>query len=323
MLVRPATRGPAPTDACPFCPGNERLTRPEIAAYREKGPRDAPGWSVRVIPEIDPYFGVERELLREGIGLYDQVTPRGATELIIESPDHDDVPATMGHAQWERVLWMYCERLHDLKRDRNIRDILVTRRHRSPGSRITHPYSRLTAIPIIFDDVRRKLRQCRDYFDYKRRCIYCDIVRQDMADGERLIRATDHFAVLAPFAARSAFETLIVPRRHGSSYERAMTDEVVSDLAELLRGYFRTLADSLADPPFEMTLYTSPNVAAQILPEEWSTLAEDYHWHLEVTLDPYRRARIGGIYVNETPPEEAARVLREAWSRLPDREEPR
>jgi UDPglucose--hexose-1-phosphate uridylyltransferase len=229
----------------------------------------------------------------------------------------------MALAQWERVLWMYGERLRDLKRDRNIRDILVTRRHRSPGSRITHPYSRLTAIPIIFDDVRRKLRQCRDYYEYKRRCIYCDIVRQDMADGERLIRATEHFAVLAPFAARSAFETLIVPRRHGSSYEHALTEEVVADLARLLRGYFRTLADSLADPPFEMTLYTSPNVAAQVLPEEWGTLADDYHWHLEVTLDPYRRARIGGIYVNETPPEEAARVLRDAWARLPEVEEAR
>ena len=70
----------------------------------------------------------------------------------------------------------------------------------------------------------------------------------------------------------------------------------------------------MADPPFEMALYTAPNTEAKILPGEWSTLADDYHWHLEVTLDPYRRARIGGIYVNETPPEVAARALRDAWA---------
>ena len=314
VLVRPVTSSPAPTGECPFCPGNEDLTRPEIAAYRKEGsPADGPGWSVRVIPEIDPYFGVDDELIREGIGLYDRVSPRGATELIVESPAHDDTPATMRQEQWEQVLWMYRERLHDLKRDLSIRDILVTRRHRSPGSRIAHPYSRLTAIPIIFDDVRRKLRQCRDYYEYKRRCIYCDIVRQDMADGSRVIRATEQFVVLAPYAARSAFEAWILPRRHACSYEDALSGEVVADLAALLKGYFRTLAGSLADPAFEMTLYTAPNVAAKVLPGEWATINDDYHWHLEVTLDPYRRARIGGIYVNETPPEEAARMLREAW----------
>lgn len=315
VLVRPAEPARPPSDECPFCPGNEGLTRPEIAAYRKEGSQaDRPGWSVRVIPEIDPYFGVEHELVREGIGLYDRISPRGATELVVESPSHDDTPATMREEQWEQVLWMYRDRLRDLKRDLNIRDILVTRRHRAPGIHITHPYSRVTAIPIVFDDVRRKLRQCRDYYEYKHRCIYCDIIRQDVADGQRVIRLTEHFAVLAPYGARSAFETWILPRRHGCSYEEDVSGDVVTDLASLLKGYFRTLADSLGDPPFEMTLNTAPNVAVKILPGEWSTIADDYHWHLEVTLDPYRRARIGGIYVNETPPEVAAKRLRDAWS---------
>lgn len=316
VLVRPATPAHAPAAQCPFCPGNEALTRSEISAYRKDGSApDGPGWTVRVIPEIDPYFGVEDELVREGIGLYDRVSPRGATELIIESPNHADTPATMAESQWAQVLWMYQERLRDLKRDASIRDILVTRRHRAPGSRISHPYSRLTAIPIIFDDARRKLRQCRDYYEYKRRCVYCDIIRQDLSDGERVIHASEHFAVLAPYAARSAYETWILPRRHGCSYEEALTEDVVSDLAAVLKAYFRTLAGSLADPPLEMALNTAPNMAARILPGEWATLADDYHWHLEVTLDPYRRARIGGIYVNETPPEIAAKTLREAWAR--------
>src|SRR5262249_42752108 len=141
---------------------------------------DGPGWSGRVVPEADPYFRIERELLREGVGLYDRISPRGATELIVESPEHDDTPASMPAGQWEEVLWMYAERIRDLKQDLNIRDILVTRRHRAPGSEYAHPYSRLTAIPIIFDDVRRKLRECREYFEYKRRCVYCDIIRQEL-----------------------------------------------------------------------------------------------------------------------------------------------
>jgi UDPglucose--hexose-1-phosphate uridylyltransferase len=314
VLVHPNPASPPALEVCPFCPGNEVLTPPEIAAYRTEGSAtDGPGWSVRVIPEIDPYFRVERELVREGIGVYDRIAARGATELIVESPSHDDTPATIRDSQWEQVLWMYRDRVQDLKRDLGMRDILVTRRHRSPGSRLAHPYSRVTGIPIIFDDVRRKLRQCREYYEYKRRCIYCDILRQEMADGERVIRVTEHFVVLAPYAARTAFETWVLPRQHGCAFEAAVTVDEVSDLAGVLGGYFRTLTSSLGDPPFEMTLYTAPNLAAKILPGEWTTIADDYHWHLEVTLDPYRRARVGGIYINETPPEEAARRLRQEW----------
>src|SRR5437660_1641221 len=244
VLVRPAGAVAPASDDCPFCPGNESRTPAEIVAYRKDGSSpDGPGWSVRVIPEIDPYFSVERNVGREGVGLYDKVPPRGATELIIESPEHDLTPAAMDEARWEQVLWMYRDRLRDLKKDPAIRDILITRRYRKPGSRITHPYSRVIAVPVIFDDVRRQLIHCREYFEYKRRCVFCDIIRQEVADEERLIRLTPHFALMVPYAARSPYEAWILPRRHACAYERDLTPETVTDLASLLRGYFGMLAD--------------------------------------------------------------------------------
>jgi UDPglucose--hexose-1-phosphate uridylyltransferase len=314
VLVRPAPDPLARIEECPFCPGNEAFTPPEIAAYRKEGSsRGGAGWSVRVIPEADPYFRVERELIREGVGMYDRISPRGATELIVECPGHDETPATMTPGQWEQVLWMYGERIRDLKRDAAIRDILVTRRYRKPGARITHPYSRLIAIPIIFDDVRRKLNECREYYQYKRRCLYCDIVRQELLAEDRLIRATEQFVLLVPYAARLPFETWILPRQHACAYERALTPDLVLDLAELLSGYFKAVGRGLGDPSFEMTLFTAPNQQAKVLPGEWATIADDYHWHLEVSVAPERATRVGGIYVNETPPEEAAARLRNAW----------
>src|SRR5262249_51169966 len=159
---------------------------------------DEPGWSVRVVPERDPYFRIESPLVREGIGLYDRISPRGATELIIESPGHELTPATLGEGQWEQVLWMYRDRIRDLKQDVALRDILIPRRSRRPGSRITHPSSRLTAIPIIFDEVRRKLAAAREYYEYKRRCVYCDIIRQEMSQPDRVARVSDFFIALVP-----------------------------------------------------------------------------------------------------------------------------
>src|SRR6266581_2988176 len=279
VLVRPAGAVAPASDDCPFCPGNESHTPAEIVAYRKDGSSpDGPDWSVRVIPEIDPYFSVERNVGREGVGLYDKVPPRGATELIIESPEHDLTPAAMDEARWEQVLWMYRDRLRDLKKDPAIRDILITRRYRKPG------------------------------------CVFCDIIRQEVADEERLIRLTPHFALMVPYAARSPYEAWILPRRHACAYERDLTPETVTDLASLLRGYFGMLAGTQGDPSFEMVLYTAPNQAAKLLPNEWSSIAEDYHWHIEITPTPERLTRIGGIHVNETSPEDAARRLREAWS---------
>ena len=100
VLVRPPTAGPPTGSECPFCPGNEALTRPEIAAYRKDGSSaDGPGWSVRVIPEADPYFRIEQELVREGVGLYDRISARGATELIIRLMAMRDniVPPTINY----------------------------------------------------------------------------------------------------------------------------------------------------------------------------------------------------------------------------------
>ncbi len=313
VLVRP--RGGAEPEGgdCPFCPGNEGSTPPEIAAYRKEGSApNTPGWQVRVVPEADPYFRVEWELVREGVGMYDKITPRGASELIIESPSHEDTPATMGPDQLERVLWMYRDRLEDLKRDPKIRDILITRRYRKPGSRLSHPYSRVTAIPVIFDDLRRELRESREYYQYKRRCLFCDILRQEVVDDDRVVRLTPFFLVMVPYAARSAFETWILPRQHSCAYE-TLSPEAAADLARLLTGYFGVLGTGLGNPSFELALHTAPNLHAKILQDEWATINDDYHWHIEIVVQPERANRVGGIAVNEVPPEEAAGRLREAW----------
>ena len=119
------SRSAARATSVPTVPGAEAASGPEIAAYRKDGSApNTPGWMVRVVAERDPYFRIEDELVREGVGMFDMITPRGASELIVESPRHDDTLATMDPEQLEDVLWMYRDRLLDLKRDSQIRDIL-------------------------------------------------------------------------------------------------------------------------------------------------------------------------------------------------------
>jgi UDPglucose--hexose-1-phosphate uridylyltransferase len=316
VLVRPQVPQDGNSDPglCPFCPGNEHLTPPEITAYRSPAGDHGRGpWEVRVVPERDPYFFIEEALVREGIGMFDRISTRGASEIVVESPDHGMTLESADEVQIERVLWMYRDRVKDLKRDTNLRNVIVTRRYGKPGSRIRHPYSRVLAAPIVFDDVRAELTQAREYYAYKRRCVFCDTIREETAIGDRLVQLTPHFAAFVPYAARVPFELRVLPRRHASAFEGVTPDEV-TDLARLLKTLCGLVAKVTGDPSYRLTLHTAPNLAVKIVQGEWDTIERDYHWHVEILVYPERAMWVAGIAVTDMLPEEAARILREAGS---------
>ena len=313
VLVRPraAHASESRQSVCPFCPGNEHLTPPEIAAYRSPPGGGRSDWEVRVIPERDPYFFIEEDLVREGIGMFDRISARGASEIVVESPDHDMTLQDADEVQIERILWMYRDRVKDLKRDLKIRNVVVTRRYGKPGSVIRHPYARILGAPIVFDDLRSELTPAREYYAYKRRCVFCDMIREETASGDRLLQATSHFAAFVPYAARVPFEVRVVPRRHESAFEAISPDEV-ADLARLLKRLAGLLVKAIGEPSYRLTLHTAPNLAVKIVQGEWDTIERDYHWHLEILVQPERAMWVAGIAVTDMLPEEAARILREA-----------
>ena len=143
--------------------------------------------------------------------------------------------------------------------------------------------------------------------------MFCDTIREEAASGERLIQMTPHFAAFVPYAARVPFELRILPRRHASAFEAVSPDEV-ADLARLLKSLCGLLAKGIGDPSYEMTLHTAPNLAVKIVQGEWDTIERDYHWHLEILVEPEHAIGVSGIAVTDMLPEEAARILREAGS---------
>ena len=202
---------------CPFDYGNEHKTPPEILAYRSSGGRDQPGWRVRVVPNKFPVLGIEGELSREGEGMYDKMNGIGAHEVIIETPDHAATLADMPERQIEEVLWAFRERVHDLKKDRRFRYIILFKNHgEAAGASLEHPHCQLIALPVIPKRVKEEVDAGKAFYDLKERCIFCDIIRQESAAGVRLVMETDRFTVLEPYAPRFPFETWILPKRHES-----------------------------------------------------------------------------------------------------------
>ncbi len=312
VLVPGGSPLPNGDDSCPFCPGYEAQTPPEIAAYRTNGqPANSSEWLVRVVPERAPLLQIEGDILREGLGIFDKVSGRGASEIVIEHPDHGGTWDHMPVEALERVLNMYRDRVADLYRDVQIRAVLIWRKEHTATHQTRHPVSRIVGSPLIFDDLRQELSAARQHFAYKQRCLYCDILRQERRDGSRVVEETSHFLVYTPYGSRRPFETWVVPTTHCHRFELIAPAEMAA-LAKTLQGTFRRLHAVQPGVPLEWTLHTAPNEAMRLHDEEWRSLPEDYHWHIEIAPDGPAQESIGGFAVNPVPPEAAAKLLRDA-----------
>ncbi len=172
------------------------------------------------------------------------------------------------------------------------------------GASLTHPHSQLVATPIIPGVVATELQGARRYTEYRDRCVFCDIVRQEQDEGKRLVAENDHFIVFAPYAARSPFEIWLLPKRHCGSFAAISAEEQTS-FAAILGETLRRLHLCLDDPPYNYNIHTAPCDEDE---------GEEFHWHLAIS--PRLTIAAGfemgtGIYINVTPPEVTAEYLRE------------
>jgi UDPglucose--hexose-1-phosphate uridylyltransferase len=293
---------------CPFCEGHERMTSSELLARRPGGSgANTPGWQLRVVPNQYPVLRVEGSLQRQGEGVFDKMNGIGAHEVIIESPRHHDTLANMSDGAVEQVLLAYRERVMDLKQDRRFKYIVVFKNFGAgAGASLGHSYSQLIALPVVPRDVRDEVDGARAYFGSKERCVFCDILRQELQDGRRLIASNTEMVAVAPFAPRFPFETWLLPRRHESLFENASLPEYRA-LARLLGDTLRRMGKALRTPPYNLMIHTAPFTEGAV--------GECYHWHVEIIPTLTRVAGFEwatGFYLNPTAPEEAAQVLRDA-----------
>ncbi len=291
---------------CPFCAGNEYTTPEELYAIREPGSEpNGPGWSLRVVPNKFPALRPEGEPDREGLGLFDRINGVGTHEVIIESPDHLSSLATMERKAVENVLWAYYHRIQTLKKDPRFKYVLVFKNEGEvAGASLEHTHSQLIGLPIVPKLVKEELASAKKYFSLKERCIFCDMIVQETEATERIIIENEEFIAISPFASRLPFETWILPKVHTSSYRP--TEKGFSTLAEILQIVLQRLDRLLNIPPYNYIIHTSS------FEDEDN---EYYHWHMEIIPKLTKIAGFEwgtGFYINPTPPEVAARFMKEA-----------
>ncbi|MES2793886.1 MAG: galactose-1-phosphate uridylyltransferase [Planctomycetota bacterium] len=296
----------APPGFDPFLSGNESATPSEILAYREPGTqRDQPGWRVRVVPNKFPALQIEGQLSKRGDGIYDLMNGIGAHEVIIECPHYEESMARLTLDNIREVMWVYRDRMVDLKKDRRLVHGLVFKNKGAlAGATIDHTHSQLIVTPVVPINVWEEMEGALGFYNYRGRCIYCDMIQQELATGSRIVLDLPNFVVFCPFASRFPFETWILPKQHSSHFENIQRQQV-DELGLVLKTVLCKLELALDDPPYNYIIHTAPFDTQEL---------QHYHWHIEIMPRLTRVAGFewgSGFHINPVLPEQAAAFLRD------------
>ncbi|MGM0598715.1 MAG: galactose-1-phosphate uridylyltransferase [Candidatus Rifleibacteriota bacterium] len=291
-------------ETCPFCGGHEHMTPDETLSFRKAGTdANSKGWWVRIIPDRTPILNPEGDSGREGIGMFDAMNSIGIHEVVVETPEHQVALQDATPEQVREVIWAYKQRLIEIKKNPRFKHFMIVKNSGKGVSNFSHSHSHVVATPIIPKRIEEELEGAREYFHYHDRCLFCDVVRQESKEGSRVVYENSEFIVFCPFAARFPFEMEITPKKHMPFFE-LIENNLVTSLGKALQTALKKMQKLLPGQPFNYVFHTSPCS---------DSYKDFYHWHIEIIPKLTKVAGFewgSGFYINPTPPEEAAEMLR-------------
>src|ERR1700684_3453405 len=295
-------------DPCPLCPENRIATQTLLALPAEGK------WQLRVYPHLRPLYRIEGEPGRSADGIYDRMGAVAAHEIVVETPEHTRTLERMSDEEIERVLDAWARRIADLKRDARFKYVTVFKNQGAQaGEEWPHAHSQITATTFVPRRILYELRAAREWYRDRERCVFCDILRQEVRQAKRVVDNAGDYYAFCPYASRVPYEVWLMPKTHNHQFEFPHPGENRRSLSNLLGRTLRRLLKFSEN--YHMVMHTAPNTLQTKgeLSEYWRTIAGDYHWHIEILPIVQQRSKsysIKEIYFNGTLPEEAAESLR-------------
>ena len=308
---RPIERETSPLSVekkeCPFCPGNESQTPPEIDAFREKNSLpDQPGWHVRVVPNKYPALNETSQILKSQNLLYNSIPGDGVHEVVIETPDHNSELFSLQVSELVSILKVFSRRLQQIRKNRKLKYALIFKNAgRKAGASLNHPHSQIIATPVLPTKAKIEIQKLKQYYRNNKSCLYCDVIKSEKRQGARVVAESDEFIAYTPFASRFPFETWMISQRHVSRFEMESEDRL-HNFAMMLKRVMTKLNRAVGLDAYNFLIHTAPLVAKN---------DHYFHWHAEIL--PMMTSVAGfergaGFYINEIFPELAAQKIREA-----------
>jgi len=294
---------------CPFCEGHENLSSAEVYALRPGGSQaNQAGWQVRVVPNRYPALEVDSgEIDLPAVEPGCTTLPGwGIHEVIVESPRHLTTTTELSEAELTGVLAVYRQRLASLAAIERVRYGLVFKNvGLAAGASLEHLHSQLLGTPIVPSTVVEELNGAGQYFQTQGECVWCRLVDDAMRGGPRVVAEEGPFVALCPPAARFAWETWILPRRHAGHFHR-IEESSLAQLAQITGRVLGSMERVIPRLAYNYIIHSAPFDTHSL---------DHYHWHMEIIP---RVASIAGFewgtgyFINPVLPEVAAESLRRA-----------
>lgn len=301
---------------CPFCSGNEAMLPGIVWQWPDDPER---GWQVRVVPNKYPALSRParwgepvRELgangppprRREGLQLAADAV--GRHEVIVETPAHDcDLPDLTAE-EMVAVVRAYRRRYCELLAEPGHQRVVVFRNHGvRAGTSLSHPHAQVMALPLVPAAMRDREARSRDYWDHYGRCLMCDLIAEELSQGDRLVLADDAWAAFVPYAAASPMELWVAPRAHRADFGE-IAGAAEGGLAATLQAVLGRLRVAGTDPDYNLVIHTFPCAGG---------CAAYLHWYIEIrprTTIPAGLEIATGMAICPTMPEDDAALLRDA-----------
>lgn len=280
---------------CPFCPG-----RPET-----RGP-----WRVLTLDNkfsaLNPDGGPVG--LQEGVVI--GAPAYGLCKIILLSRDHKQQIETMDNTQLALVFSEYLRVFSELSSQPGIKYVMeFENRGRAIGVSLDHPHAQVYALPFVPPRILKEAEQSKTLWDSEGSCLICQTIEKEVKSEDRIIKQTEDFISLVPYAARLPYETHIYPKTHVSSLVEMKG--LLLELGQVIRDVVRRYAAVFDEVAYVMVFHTRPGVG------------DHPYWHFHVELYPPWRDKnrlkyLAGIetgawtYTNDSTPEEKAKELRSA-----------
>ena len=193
--------------------------------------------------------------------------------MIIESPHHALSTADLSEEQVREVCWVYRDRLVDLKKDpRLVYGMIFKNVGEQAGASLEHTHSQLIVTPIVPISVGEEMTGSQEFYKYRGRCVFCDMIQQELATEKRIVLDLPGFVAFCPFASRFPFETWILPKLHSSHYENIQKNGI-EELARAMKQVITKIELALDRPAYNYIIHTAPFDSQEL---------GHYHWHIEI-----------------------------------------
>ena len=288
---------------CPFCPGNESATPPEIVEYSDGKTSGTSDWRARVIPNKYPAIEPTDSASRLA----------GYHELLIESPFHVASFSELTTMEQRRAIAILRDRYSKLSQRPGIKHIQIFKNvGRDGGASVQHTHSQIIALNFIPPMIAQMHRRAADHFNSQGNDLVDNMIADDVAQG-RAVLETENIIAVCPFASRFAYETWIAPKQDRRAAFSESSDALLHEIASAMHSIVASLESLPIGPAYNIVLNT-PRVCAsppafgwffQIFPRV--TQFAGFEWATD-------------CYINTVAPEIAAETLRAAMTSFnPDR----